>query len=210
MFSIAALREMWANAWPIISLLVFCSVFSMAIILERWFTLRSWLFDREALSAQFRRLLSERKRDQALALCMTLKTPIGTILQGVLDPPAALRAGGRDALDRHAQRLVRSEGAKMLRYVTVLGTIGSVAPFVGLLGTVVGIIHAFKAIAENAGGGPSVVANGIAEALITTALGLFVAIPAVVAYNMFARRIERTTEDMELCAEEVIDLSGAV
>jgi biopolymer transport protein ExbB len=84
-----------------------------------------------------------------------------------------------------------------------------VAPFVGLFGTVLGIIHAFKAIADNAGGGPSVVANGIAEALITTALGLFVAIPAVVAYNMFVRKIERVTEDMELCAEEVIDLSAA-
>ena len=209
MFTIAALREMWANAWPVISLLLFCSVFSMAIILERWFTLRDWTFDREELGAQLRRLLTDHRRDQALALCMGLRKPIGRILQGVMDPPIALRAGGRDALDRHAQRLVRSEGAKMLRYVTVLGTIGSVAPFVGLFGTVVGIIHAFKAIAENAGGGPSVVANGIAEALITTALGLFVAIPAVVAYNIFVRKIERVTEDMELCAEEVIDLSVA-
>jgi len=209
MFSIAALTEMWANAWPVISFLLLCSIFSFAIILERWFTLRTWSFDRETLSGQFRRLLTERKRDQAVALSMTLKTPIGHILHSVMDPPAQVRAGGRESLDRHAQRLVRIEGAKMLRFVTILGTIGSVAPFIGLFGTVVGIIHAFKAIAENAGGGPSVVANGIAEALITTALGLFVAIPAVVAYNMFARRIERTTEDMEICAEEVIDLSGA-
>src|ERR1019366_3930006 len=96
----------------------------------------------------------------------------------------------------------------LMRYITGLGTIGSVAPFVGLLGTVVGIIHAFKAIAENAGGGPGVVANGIAEALITTALGLFVAIPAVVAYNLLSRKIERISEDMELCAQEILDLTG--
>ena len=71
-----------------------------------------------------------------------------------------------------------------------------------------GLLHAFKAIAENAGGGPAVVANGIAEALITTALGLFVAIPAVVAYNAFTNKIGRISEDVELCAEEIIDLPG--
>jgi biopolymer transport protein ExbB/TolQ len=95
----------------------------------------------------------------------------------------------------------------MMHNVTPLGTIGSISPFVGLLGTVIGIIHAFRAIAENAGGGPSVVANGIAEALITTALGLFVAIPAVIAYNAFTRKIDRISEDMELAAEEIVDLT---
>jgi len=209
MFTITALREMWTNAWPVISLLVVCSVFSFAIILERWFTLSRWAFDREALMADLRRPLAERRRDQAIAHCMALKRPISKILSVLIDPPAVYRAGGRDALDRLSDRLIRGENAKMLRYVTFLGTIGSVAPFIGLFGTVVGIIHAFKAIAENAGGGPSVVANGIAEALITTALGLFVAIPAVVAYNVFARKVERITDDMELCAEEVVDLTPA-
>ena len=207
MFTVAALSQMWANAWPIISILVLCSVFSLAVILERWFTLGHWTFDREALLQQVRKPLLERRRDQAQALCTGLRTPIGTILGILLSHPGASRTTERESLDRLSQRLVRSESAKMIRYVTSLGTIGSVAPFVGLLGTVVGIIHAFKAIAENAGGGPGVVANGIAEALITTALGLFVAIPAVVAYNLFVRKIERVTEDMELCAEEVIDLS---
>jgi len=207
MFTVAALTQMWANAWPVISLLLLCSVFSLSIILERWFTLRRWVFDREELMAQLRKPLAEKKRDQAMGLCMSIKRPIGKMLCLLIDPPAAFRAGGRDGLERFAQRLVRAEGAKMLRYITILGTIGSISPFVGLFGTVVGIIHAFKAIAENAGGGPGVVANGIAEALITTALGLFVAIPAVVAYNMFARKVERVTEDMELCTEEVVDLT---
>jgi biopolymer transport protein ExbB/TolQ len=209
MFTVAALSQMWANAWPVISVLLFCSVFSLAVILERWFSLGHWSFDREALLAQIRRPLVERRREQAQGFCTGLKTPIGTILGILLSHPGSMRATERESLDRLAQRLVRSEAAKMLRYVTLLGTIGSVAPFIGLFGTVVGIIHAFKAIAENAGGGPGVVANGIAEALITTALGLFVAIPAVVAYNMFIRKIERVTEDMDLCTEEVIDLSAA-
>ena len=101
---------------------------------------------------------------------------------------------------------MRASAADLHRYITGLGTIGSTAPFVGLFGTVVGIIHAFKAIAENSGGGPGVVAKGISEALITTALGLFVAIPAVVAYNLFTRKIDTIEENMELCMEEIVDL----
>jgi biopolymer transport protein ExbB/biopolymer transport protein TolQ len=207
MFTVAALREMWANAWPVMSLLLLSSIFSFAIMLERWAALSRFDFDRETLLEKLRQLIGERKLPQAAAYCDALKRPIGKILHVLLDPPALDKAAGRDHLDRLAGRLVRSEASKMLHYVTALGTIGSIAPFVGLFGTVLGIIHAFKAIAENAGGGPSVVAHGIAEALVTTALGLFVAIPAVIAYNTFTRKIDRITEDMELCAQEVIDLT---
>jgi len=208
MFSIAALQEMWANAWPIISLLLGCSIFSGAIILERWFSLRRFDFDRDALLERLRKLLAENKRESAVTHCESLKRPIGRILSYVLQPSVQDRAAGREHLDRVASRLIRTESARMNHYLVVLGTIGSIAPFVGLLGTVVGIIHAFRAIAENAGGGPGVVANGIAEALITTALGLFVAIPAIVAYNAYGRKVERISEDMELCAQEILDLTG--
>jgi len=208
MFSIASLQEMWANAWPIISLLLCCSIFSGAVILERWFTLRRFDFDRDALLERLRRLLAENKRESAVTHCESLRRPIGRILSYVLQPSVQDRTAGRDHLDRVSSRLIRTETASMNHYLVVLGTIGSIAPFVGLFGTVVGIIHAFRAIAENAGGGPGVVANGIAEALITTALGLFVAIPAIVAYNAFGRKVERISEDMELCAQEILDLTG--
>jgi len=208
MFSIASLQEMWANAWPIISLLLACSIFSGAVILERWFSLRRFDFDRDALLERLRKLLAENKRESAVTLCEGMRRPIGRILAYVLQPHVQDRAAGREHLDRVSSRLIRTETANMNHYLVVLGTIGSIAPFVGLLGTVVGIIHAFRAIAENAGGGPGVVANGIAEALITTALGLFVAIPAVVAYNGFGRKVERISEDMELSAQEILDLTG--
>lgn len=208
MFSAAALREMWANAWPIISILLACSVFSGAVILERWFALRRFDFDRDALLERLRKYLADNKRESAVTHCENLHRPIGRILAYVLQPPVHDRAAGREHLDRVTLRLIRTETASMNHYLVVLGTIGSIAPFVGLLGTVVGIIHAFRAIAENAGGGPGVVANGIAEALITTALGLFVAIPAVVAYNAYGRKVERISEDMELCAQEILDLTG--
>ena len=209
MFSVASIQEMWANAWPVISLLLACSVFSGAVILERWFSLRRFDFNRDSLLERLRKLLAENKKESALTLCENLKRPIGRILAYVLQPSVQDRTAGRDHIERVALRLIRTETAKMNSYLTFLGTIGSISPFVGLFGTVVGIIHAFKAIAENAGGGPGVVANGIAEALITTALGLLVAIPAIVAYNAFGRKVERISEDMELCVQEILDLTGA-
>ena len=208
MFSIASLMEMWSNAWPIISLLLICSVFSGAVILERWFSLRRFDFNRDVVLDRLRKLLGENKRESAITYCETIRRPIGSILSSELMPTAQDRAAGREYMERVALRRVRTVTADMNHYLIVLGTIGSISPFVGLLGTVVGIIHAFKAIAENAGGGPGVVANGIAEALITTALGLFVAIPAIVAYNAFGRKVERISENMELCVQEVLDLSG--
>ncbi len=206
MFELAALRQMWANAWPVISILLLSSILSGAIILERWATLSSAAVNRHSLMQKLRKLISENRRDQVVAQVRSINKPVGRVLTTLLD--AAGRTTNRDSLERLGSREIRSESSELMRYVTGLGTIGSVAPFVGLFGTVVGIIHAFKAIAENAGGGPGVVANGIAEALITTALGLFVAIPAVVAYNIFTRKIERLTEDMELCTDEMIDLAG--
>src|ERR1035437_5725660 len=208
MFTMAAMQEMWANAWPIISLLLTCSIFSGAVILERWFALGRFDFDRDALLERLRKLLGENKRESAVTLCEGLKRPIGRILTYALAPSVQDRAAGRDHMERVALRMIRTETANMNHYLVALGTIGSISPFVGLFGTVVGIIHAFRAIAENAGGGPGVVANGIAEALITTALGLFVAIPAIVAYNGFGRKVERISEDMELCTLEILDLTG--
>ena len=209
MFDLAAVRQMWANAWPVISLLVFCSILSGAIILERWVLLGGAAFDREELLGRLRKLLADRRREQAIAECEHLKKPVGRVLATLLNPPESLRAGGREPLERLADRQIRAITQDLSQYVTMLGTIGSVAPFVGLFGTVVGIIHAFKAIALTGSGGPAVVANGIAEALITTALGLFVAIPAVVAYNVFTRKVEHITENIELCADEIIDLAGS-
>src|SRR5205814_2527106 len=162
-------------------------------------------FSRERLLNKLEKLLSENRLDQAITYCEDLGKPIGRVIGRLLEMVRQNRALDRDKLERFVDRLVRIEAARFMRYLTVLGTIGSIAPFVGLFGTVIGIIHAFRAISENAGGGPGVVANGIAEALITTAFGLFVAIPAVVGYNLYIRKIERISEDMELASEEVMD-----
>ena len=86
---------------------------------------------------------------------------------------------------------ISEEKVDLERRVSILGTLGSNAPYIGLLGTVLGIIHAFHSLSERLQGGPTVILKGISEALVATALGLFIAIPAVAAYNFFVRSIRK-------------------
>ena len=95
--------------------------------------------------------------------------------------------------------------ADMKKGLGGLATIGSTAPFIGLFGTVVGIIHAFQGIAEAGSGGMAAVSGGIAEALIATALGIFVAIPAVMAFNYFTTSLERFQVEMNTASAELVD-----
>jgi biopolymer transport protein ExbB len=106
---------------------------------------------------------------------------------------------------RHLDRYLEELGADLRRGMPVLASVGSVAPFVGLLGTVVGIITAFQGIASTGSGGLSSVSAGIAEALIETALGLAVAIPAVLAFNYLSTEIARDELALNNSAGELID-----
>ena len=99
----------------------------------------------------------------------------------------------------------QSVHAKLKRGLSVLATIGSTAPFVGLLGTVIGILNAFQQIATQKTSGIGAVAGGISEALVTTAFGLLVAIPAVMAFNYFTGRVESFDVEMDNSSSELID-----
>jgi biopolymer transport protein ExbB/TolQ len=104
------------------------------------------------------------------------------------------------------ERETTIETAKLERYISIVGTIGNTAVYIGLFGTVLGIIRAFHDIAAAGSGGMSIVIGGVAEALVCTAAGLFVAIPAVIIFNYFTRRVGHFVDDMELSASELIDL----
>jgi biopolymer transport protein ExbB len=110
-----------------------------------------------------------------------------------------------DAVNRQMERAKEREQANLKRGLTMIATTGSTAPFVGLLGTVVGIINSFQGLSGDGGGGLSAVAGGISEALFATAVGLLVAIPAVMAYNAFSSRVEGFVIDMNDVASELID-----
>ena len=194
-----SLKEMFTLGWPILSVLLACSILSVAVILERWVYFRKKRIDVKDFLNIIPKVLSGGK-DGAQA-AGALGEPVLTITR------AALSSGGsKSAMELAMDRTIRMQVSEMEKFVPLLGTVAGAAPFIGLLGTVIGIIRAFKSIAVSGGGGPQVVAGGIAEALVATALGLVVAIPALVFYNYFSTKIRRLTESMEICADEIAEL----
>jgi len=141
---------------------------------------------------------------QISELCAKSKNPAADILHKVIIHPGSpleKRELAEKAVEWHVSRL--SKG------LTPIATIGSISPFIGLFGTVIGVIRAFKDLSMYAGAGPSVVAMGIAEALVNTAAGLFVAIPAIVAYNYFAHKANEFSSEINWLTEQVIDHASA-
>jgi biopolymer transport protein ExbB/TolQ len=161
--------------------LVLYSLASVAVMIERGLSLRKFQALEEEEFPRLREATRGGKRSE---------------LNG--DAPAALALAEGLRLDRLSERqfteaVGRGVAAQVIRFqqrLPVLATIASTAPYIGLFGTVLGILEAFRRIAATGETGAAIVANGISEALITTALGLGVAIPAVIAYNAFNRRVE--------------------
>ena len=200
MFDNLTLFQLLQKGGYVMILLGGFSILSIGVMLER-----AWSFSRFGKAmvefpAEFVSAFTEGGADGAAGLC-----------DGNSSPPAhVFRAGlaritkGAAEMAESMELAARREIATLERYLGVLGTIGNTAPFVGLFGTVLGIIRAFHDLAGAEGAGPSVVADGIAEALVATAAGLFVAIPAVIAYNYFTRRVVRCSLDLEVQSKEII------
>ncbi len=164
-------------------LLVSLSVISLAICLERLWYFRRHSVQKATLLADMQALLRERAGAE--------------LDQGLAPPSHDVAAAAEGAKAREKLRLERN--------LSFLATLGSNAPFVGLFGTVLGIIKAFHDLAGSQGGGPSVVMSGISEALVATAVGLLVAIPAVVAFNYFNRRVRAFMCKVEWTAHLAVD-----
>ncbi len=145
--------------------------------------------------------LRKNKIDEAIIMCEGLDTPMAPIAQAGLVAYRDKDGNVSEAMDRE----IMIETVKLERFTTILGTIGSIAVYIGLFGTVLGIIRAFHDISAVGSGGITIVIRGVSEALIATAAGLFVAIPAVIAYNFFIKLIDKFVVDMEYCASAVED-----
>jgi biopolymer transport protein ExbB/TolQ len=192
------------------------SVYSLAVIGERW-----WLFRRlRSASAGVRgpvlRLVDSGKLGEALAIAERQTHPVAAVLAAGLRELVPLEAenpglAGGPALERaelgareSMQRATAGEIGRLEQGLTSLATLGNISPFVGLFGTVIGIMRSFEAISRTGSGGLASVSAGIAEALVATAAGLFVAIPAVVAYNHFVSRVKACTSEMDGAASELL------
>ena len=180
--------------------LALLSVLSIAITLER-----AWAFSRfaRALSDSFSSIRDAMKDGGLLAVsavCKAKPSPLSEVLLSGLSRSGRSKEEVNEAMELAGRR----ELLKLEKSLGILGTIGSTAPFIGLFGTVLGIIRAFSDLAIAQGASPAAVADGIAEALIATAAGLFVAVPAVVAYNYFVRSASRHALELEASASEFI------
>ncbi len=167
--------------------LILCSIIIVAVISERLFALRGVLPSTQRVTNLVIPLLTQGDFDSALFMCSKYKK---SLLANVY---YFLLSGRKDKTVRQISDQLEEkkfeEIQELKQNIWVLGTIGSSAPFIGLFGTVVGIIKSFHSMAEVGTGGFSVVAGGISEALIATAMGLVVAIVAVIAYNYFQTKI---------------------
>jgi biopolymer transport protein ExbB len=195
-----SLKEMFLMGWPILSILLACSIVSIAVILERWNYFKKRKMNVHDFFEKIGTILSS--KENAMEKCSILKEPMAHITHLAL-----MNAdGSRETLELLVDRSIRLQVVESERFVPLLGTIAGVAPFIGLLGTVIGIIRAFRSLAMVGSGGPQVVAGGIAEALVATAVGLMVAIPALVAYNYFSTKIRQMTETMEICSDALVEM----
>lgn len=188
------------GGWTMIALLLF-SVASWYIIFERAIRFHQAKLDLDHFMLKIKKLVQSNRHAEAGDLCQETPGPVAATLKAGLRHYPKGAVSSREAMERvSALELIRLE-----HFLSTLATIGSISPFVGLFGTVLGIINAFTSLAGNGAAGPSVVANGIAEALVATAAGLFTAVPAVIAYNYFVRRVTRFDTEMATAASDLLD-----
>lgn len=167
--------------------LIILSVISVAVVLERLWSLRNIGPATSRLSESLLESIKNGQNDAMLTICRQHSdAPAGRIFLNIFDQPTTLV---RDTSNAVAAEAMFEETQQLKKYLWILGTVASSAPFIGLLGTVIGIIKAFENMAIAGTGGFAVVAAGISEALVATALGLAVAIVAVIFYNYFQTKI---------------------
>ncbi len=204
------IRELLNAGGPILIILILLSVYSISVILERYFHLRRAINYSRRLIAYCKQPLqtgSYAKIEDACRKDAVKNTPAAVLIARLCKE----RNRSHADLEKIAQATIDFELSRLQKRLSILGTLGSITPFIGLFGTVIGVMHAFKDLAANtaAAGGATVVAAGIAEALVNTAAGLFVAIPAVIAYNYFLSKTSYFAQELENTAQEFIYTSSS-
>jgi biopolymer transport protein ExbB len=203
MFKDQSIFEIISAGGFTIYILIFFSVLSIAVIIERvvYYNRRSQ-FSRTDILDKIRQEFVGHHVLNAIGLCKNIDTPVARVAL------AGLNLHGHDEklIANAMEREITVETIKLERFIGIVGSIGGTAVYIGLLGTVIGIMRAFNDISKAGSGGMNIVTVGIAEALVCTAAGLLVAIPAVLSYNWFTRKIDNFVVDMELAASELVDL----
>jgi biopolymer transport protein ExbB len=190
-------------------IIVACSVIALAVAIERAIALWGFTARARTLADAVSRALFRGDLEDARAQCDRSGSPAADVFLAALVPAARGGRPGRPAperVDAAVERERQQVNLKLRRNLWILGTVGATAPFVGLFGTVVGIMHAFRQMAVTGQGGFAVVAAGISEALVTTAGGIAVAIEAVVIYNFLNVHVAKLALELKLLVEEYVEL----
>ena len=182
--------------------IIMCSVIALAVVIERFINLRESKVIPKDFFVRIKGLLVEGHINEVLAICSKSNKPIAKIIEaGIMK-----YYFGRDEIKEAIEDAGRHEIAYLEKYLNILNTIAGVTPLLGLLGTVWGMIKVFNVISTGGMGQADKLAGGIAEALITTAAGLAVAIPTLVFHNIFSERADRLILKMEKSSMELTEI----
>ena len=211
-----SLVELWGTmgwfAKGIVWTMALMSIWSLTVMIQKWWRLRVAQAETRRFAPEFSQFLEEDNLTEAIKLAEGYKkSHVARVLGGALSEVKPLIQDGSVTVAdiNSAERAVEREMLMMIvelkRGLAVLATVGATAPFVGLLGTTMGVVNAFTGMASSGSGGLSAISAGVAEALITTAFGLLVAIPAVWAFNYFQTKIDNLSAEMTYVSKELID-----
>ena len=210
------IQHMSLAGWAVAIVLFIMSFWSIGVAIERIYTFNQARKQSKLYAPQVAKHLKDGRLKEAIALSAAkdyryshlAKVVLAGLQEYQFQQDSGHNLNREDVLDtvrRSIQRASALTSSDLKKGINALATIGSTAPFVGLLGTVVGVIVAFTGIASTGGGGIAGVSAGIAEALVETALGLFVAIPAVWFYNFLTSRLEYFNVEMDNSSSELVD-----
>ncbi len=206
-------QTMGWTAKLVIILLAIMSVYSIGLGIERWLTYRAAKKQSLAYAMKATQLLKQNKMNDLIEaskgfkkshLAKVVSAGLYEFLHESGNPAGGSNYDHVEAAKRAVDNAASMTVAEFRKGLSGLATIGSTAPFIGLFGTVVGIINAFRGMAETGSGGLGAVSAGIAEALVATAFGLFVAIPAVWMFNYFINKVERFNVEMANSGNEIV------
>jgi biopolymer transport protein ExbB len=200
--SIAAILSLFNQGGVTMYVIVLCSIILTSLVLERFIYFMKMGRNPDMLLAKIANLVEQKKCDEALLLCRGEKGSPARVFAGALHREESPREEMEEAMEATiAEETLGYEGN-----LNHIGTIAVIAPFIGLLGTVLGIMKAFHDIAMKGGTGPDVVAKGVSEALTATAAGLFVAIPASIFFNYFKGRGRSITSKLRIAAARLAEM----
>ncbi|MCK5454361.1 MAG: MotA/TolQ/ExbB proton channel family protein, partial [Calditrichia bacterium] len=180
-------------------ILMACSVVALTFIFERWLFYKHTSIDADRFFMKIKEAFRNDGTEKAISVCNSSLSPLAAVVKSGLEESGKKPVIAAEMMDAMAI----DQRTKLEKNLSILGTLGNIAPLIGLFGTVVGIIRAFHALSVSGSAGPSVISAGIAEALVTTAAGLVVAVPAVIFYNYYLRRVETVMNEIESVSKKV-------